>query len=209
MVMKKLLVAIIGAIIAVGALSASLTMGYSDNISKMSVNPLQSSARMLGHVTLTAYDENGNIKAYRQTDNVITNQLDDCFAKLAFAGVSGTACTGGASASMFSKMAIGAKASPVTSEDQIALGLYITSPGSSTGFDSAVLTPATGTGGSSLLITSTFRPGVVTPVTEAAIQSTSLTDGTALEAATQGFTTINLGASDTLTIAWTINIDGN
>jgi len=174
--MKKLLVAIIGAIIAVGALSASLTMGFSDNLTTLSVNPLQSSARMLGHVTLTAYDENGNIKAYRQTDNVVTNQLDDCLQKLAFAGVTGNGCTGVVSSSMFSWMAIGAKVSPSTSESQDALGLYITSPGSSTQFDSAVLTQATGTGGSSLLITSTFRPGVSTSVTEAAIQSSSVTN---------------------------------
>lgn len=207
--MKKLLVAIIGAIIAVGALSASLTMGYPDNLSTMSVNPLQSSARMLGHVTLTATDENGNIKAYRQTDNVITNQLDDCLQKLAFSGVTGAGCTGGASASMFSKMALGAAASPVTSEDRVAMGLYITTPASSTGFDSAALTQATGTGGSALLITSTFRPGIVVTVTEAAIQDTAVTTGSAQEAAIQSFTGISLGASDTLTIQWTINIDGS
>lgn len=206
--MKKLLVAIIGAIIAVGALSTSLSMGYTDNLSKMSVNPLQSSARMLGHVTLTAYDENGNIKAYRQTDNVITNQLDDCLQKLAFAGVTGAGCTGGASASMFSKMSIGS-GGPNTSESNVALGQYVTSGGSSTGFDSAVLTQASGTGGSSLLITSTFRPGVVVTVTEAAIQDTAVTTGGAQEAAIQAFTGISLGASDTLTIQWTVNIDGS
>lgn len=206
--MKKLLVAIIGAIIAVGALSASLSMGYPDNLSKMSVNPLQSSARMLGHVTLTAYDENGNIKAYRQTDNVITNQLDDCLQKLAFAGVTGAGCTGGASASMFSKMSIGS-GGPNTSESNVALGQYVTSGGSSTGFDSAVLTQASGTGGSSLLITSTFRPGVVATVTEAAIQDTAVTTGGAQEAAIQAFTGISLGTADTLTIQWTIAIDGS
>jgi len=207
--MKKLLVAIIGAIIAVGALSASLTMGYPDNLSTMSVNPLQSSARMLGHVTLTATDENGNIKAYRQTDNVITNQLDDCLQKLAFGSVTGAGCTVGASAAMFDFMAIGAAASPVTSEDRNAMGLYITTPNSSTGFDSATLTQATGTSGSALLITSTFRPGIVTTVTEAAIQDTGVTTGGATEAAIQAFTGISLGASDTLTIQWTINIDGS
>ena len=207
--MKKLLVAIIGAIIAVGALSASLSMGYPDNLSKMSVNPLQSSARMLGHVTLTAYDENGNIKAYRQTDNVITNQLDDCLQKLAFASVTGAGCTAGATAGMFDFMAIGAAASPSTSESQTALGMYITSGGSSTGFDSAVLTQASGTGGSSLLITSTFRPGIVVSVTEAALQDTAVTTGGATEAATQAFTAISLGTSDTLTVQWTVNIDGS
>ena len=208
--MKKLLVAIIGAIIAVGALSASLSMGYPDNLSTMSVNPLQSSARMLGHVTLTAYDENGNIKAYRQTDNVITNQLDDCLQKLAFAGVTGAGCTGATpAAGYFNNMAIGAAASPSTSEDRTALGLYITTPASATGFDSAVLTQATGTGGSSLLVTSTFRPGITVTVTEAAIQSSTATTGSSTEAAIQAFTGISLGASDTLTVQWTVNIDGS
>jgi hypothetical protein len=206
--MKKLLVAVIGAIIAVGALSTSLIMGYPDNISTMSVNPLQSSARMLGHVTLTAYDENGNIKAYRQTDNVITNQLDDCLQKLAFAGVTGSGCTTTVAQGMFNKMAIGS-GSPTTSEAQDSLATYISGPQSSTGFDSAALTQAAGTGGSSLLITSTFRPGASATVTEAAIQNSSVTDGTATEAAFQKFTGISLGSSDTLTIQWTIAIDGS
>lgn len=206
--MKKLLVAIIGAIIAVGALSASLTMG-SDNLSKMSVNPIQSSAKMLGHVTLTAYDENGNIKAYRQTDNFITNQFDDCLIEFAFPVTSGGGCTGQAgTVNLFDTMAIGAAASPSTSESQTALGLYITSGGSATGFDSAVATTAGGSGAGSVLITSTFRPGIVVSVTEAALQDTTSTTGNAIEAAIQTFTAISLGASDTLTVQWTVNVDG-
>ena len=175
---------------------------YQDN-----TNYLQSSAKMLGHVTLTAYDENGDIKAYRQTDNTINNQLDDCLEELAFADTSGGVCT--EVASMFDSMVIGAASSPVTSESQTALGLYITSPGSATLFDSAVVTPAAGSGGSSILITSTFRPGIVVTVTEAAIQDTLSTTGSAVEAATQAFAGIALGAADTLTVQWTVNIDGS
>lgn len=41
-------------------------------------NRLKSSAAMLGHITLIAYDENGNVKDYVQTDNVILNEGDLC-----------------------------------------------------------------------------------------------------------------------------------
>ena len=45
------------------------------------------SAYMLGHVTYTVTDENGNIKAYRQLDNIIVDQGEDCAATLLFTNV--------------------------------------------------------------------------------------------------------------------------
>jgi hypothetical protein len=87
--MKKLLVAMIGVIMAVGVVSLSYAMDNTTNTTTLSVSPLKSASGMFGHVTLTAYDENGNIKAYRQLDNVITNQMDDCLSKLAFAETAG------------------------------------------------------------------------------------------------------------------------
>jgi len=45
------------------------------------------SAYILGHVTYTVTDENGNIKAYRQLDNIIVDQGEDCAATLLFTNV--------------------------------------------------------------------------------------------------------------------------
>jgi len=45
------------------------------------------SAYMLGHVAYTVTDDNGNIKAYRQLDNIIVDQGEDCAATLLFTNV--------------------------------------------------------------------------------------------------------------------------
>ena len=44
-------------------------------------NSLSSAAALLGHITLTAYDENGEIIGYQQTDNVVVNSGDDCIVE--------------------------------------------------------------------------------------------------------------------------------
>ena len=82
--MKKLLVAMIATIVAVGAISASITLGSDDNFIITSVNPLKGTAQVLGHIVLTVTNENGQITAYQQTDNAITNIGDDCIADAIF-----------------------------------------------------------------------------------------------------------------------------
>lgn len=204
--MKKLLVAIIGAIIAVGAISATFAIGDTDNITKMSVNPIKSAAGMIGHVTLTAYDEYGNIKAYRQTDNVITNQMDDCLTELAFTVSSGQTCS--ETAGMFNRVALGS-GSQTETESSTTLNSYIADADAVTGFTSAAMTTAAGTNGATLLITTNFALGSAFTVSEAALQAGSSTTGAAVEAAIRDFTPIGLGASDSLEVRWTIEIDGN
>lgn len=197
----------IGVIIAVGAVSVSYAMDNTVNTTTLSVSPLKSASGMFGHVTLTAYDENGNIKAYRQTDNVITNQLDECLHMLAFAGDSGGTCTG-EGANMFNRMVLG-DGNPTFTESSTSLASYVATPNAETGFTSAVISSAGGNNGATILITSNFALGIAATITEAAIQAGSVTTGAATEAALQEFNAIPLGASDSLTVQWSIGIDGN
>ena len=204
--MKKLLVAMIGVIIAVGVVSVSYAMDNTTNMTTLSVSPLKSAAGMLGHVTLTAYDENGNIKAYRQLDNVITNQFDECLTELAFTVTSGNTCT--ETVGMFNTIVLGT-GTPSTAESATTLASYVANANAATGFTTAVMSAATGSNGATLLITSDFALGTAATVSEAALQAGSDTTGAAVEAAIRGFTGIPLGASDTLKVEWTIVIDGN
>ena len=207
--MKKLLVAIMTSIIAVGAISAAMLLGFDDNFSITSLNPVKSTAAMLGHVTLIATDQNGNIIGYRQTDNVIVNHGDDCLSDLIFAQSSGVTCTLVA-ASMFDNISIGFGAQTTTAETT-SLANYLTDGGlvSPTGFDSAVITPAANSNApASTLITAVFR-SVGAQVTEAAIQAGSLTAGLESILAYQTFSTLPLGASDDLTVQWTVTIAGS
>jgi L-ribulose-5-phosphate 3-epimerase UlaE len=207
--MKTLLVAIIGAIVAVGAISAVSTVGFTDDgLSITSINPVKSSAAVMGHVTLTAYDEDGNIKAYRQTDNVVTNVGDDCIAAVIFAGASAHGCTTPA-LGKFDNIAIGTgDSSSATETTKTLVNPNVPGTISPTGWTTAVVTPATGQGGASTLLTATFYD-VNAVITEAAIQDGTTTVGTESVLAVQSFDSITLGATDDLTIQWTVVIDGS
>jgi len=78
--MNKLIIAFAVTVTILGG----LTFGLASDIVKDSPNALKSGAMVLGHLTLTAYDENGNVIAYQQTDNTVTNRGDDCIARLIF-----------------------------------------------------------------------------------------------------------------------------
>jgi len=68
----------IGAIVAAFALILGTVAG-STSFTTMSVsNPTP--VQMSGHAIITLADADGNIKAYRQTDNVVTNNGRDCVA---------------------------------------------------------------------------------------------------------------------------------
>jgi len=208
--MKKLLVAMMGTIIALGAISASLAIGNDDILSTMTVNPLKSTAAVMGHVTLTAYDENGVIKAYVQADNVITNIGDNCFAfvMLGASGSTTETCTG-AAFPMYDNISIGIGDSSSATETTTALATYITSTTiSPTGFDTSTVTGATTDQGSTTLITTVFR-NVGATITEAAIQRGTNIAGLESVLAIQSFTGLPLGTTDNLTIQWTIVIDGS
>ena len=70
----------------------------------------------LGHVELVAKDADGNIKAYRQTDNIVVNIGKTCAAERIF-GASGNstgACAGGATA--FDWIGLGTSGTAETAE---------------------------------------------------------------------------------------------
>lgn len=75
----------IGAIVAAFALVLGMVAG-STSLTTMSVSnpdPIQ----MSGHAIITLADSDGNIKAYRQTDNTVTNNGRDCIADELFGAV--------------------------------------------------------------------------------------------------------------------------
>ena len=80
----------IGAIVAAFALVLGTVAG-STSFTTMSVSN-QSPMQMSGHAIITLADADGNIKAYRQTDNVVTNNGRDCVADELFGTTGGDLC---------------------------------------------------------------------------------------------------------------------
>ncbi len=192
--MNKLIIALAVTVTILGG----LTIGLASDYVKDSPNALKSGALALGHLTLTAYDENGNVIAYEQTDNTVTDLGDDCIARLVFAQTGGTgAC---ANENEFNTIHIGTATASFAETDS-NLGAYNANTGPAT----VVITAASGGGGAATLLTANFLD-VSATIAEASIQESSTTSSDAL--ALQSFSGIPLGQNDDLTIQWTVTIDG-
>lgn len=192
----KLQFAIVLGIILVGSI-ATVNMAFLQE-NDVSANSVKSTAGMLGHITLTATNEDGNVIAYRQLDNVIVNTGDDCIAQNLF-GVSFSCNTATAA---YTTISIGT-ATAVHTEGESALSLYHATTGSTLGTP----TSAIGTSGAFVTITAAFL-NVSADIAEAALRNNALSaSGDTL--ALNDFTVISLGATDDLTIDWTVTVDGS
>jgi len=93
----------IGAIVAAFVLVIGMVAG-STSLTTMSVSS-QDPMQMSGHVILTLADADGDIKAYRQTDNIIVRDGMDCSADLLFGDFTGNGLC--SVAAFFTSIAIG------------------------------------------------------------------------------------------------------
>ena len=198
----------------------------------VSVQPTQTAklvgangAYLTGHVTTILTDSEGNVKQYRQSDNVITNNGENCVAKLLFqddgsgAGLgsgTGTTASGASSCagslnSPWTAIAIGTSTTKANGTNYL-LGSEL----SGSGLDRARATTITytnssgtaGTSAATVVLSKTFtNTGSSVQVAESGLFNTT-TANTNSMFARQNFTAIGLGNQDSLTVQWTINIGG-
>lgn len=192
----KLLVPFIAIIVTTGGLLGTFIIGGPTQANKFS-----ESSRMLGHIELVAKDSDGNIKAYRQVDNIVVNVGKSC-AIIHIFGIptgsngTGTAC-GGQFVNTFNLVAIGTgtTAAQATDTSLIAQVGSRANNGTMTLINSTSNAPY-------VILQDTFRPN--TTISEAGIFD-SATGGHMF--ARQQFTPISLGATDTLTVTWRVTLD--
>lgn len=181
-------------------------------------------AYMSGHVTTILTDSEGNVKEYRQTDNVITNLGENCVAKILFqddgagAGLgsgTGTSVCVGSLNQPYTVIAIGTGTTKANGTDT-SLGTELSGSGLSSGratmtWGSGGAQNSTGTAGDSqakVILSKTFtNTGSSVQVSESGLfnDTTASTNGMF---ARQNFTAIGLGNGDSLTVQWTISIGG-
>jgi len=165
--------------------------------------------QIIGHVTLVLTDEDGNIKAYRQTDNAVHDDgfnqiIDDAFGSSACA-----AC--GATTQNFNAIGIGTGTPGATSTNDLGVPLDTVGGSGCNRFantavsttDSFIVTMSTsfGGGGSTADVDSA---DCIAAVTEAGLFN-SVTDSTDQMFAAQGFSAINIAsATDELTVTWVL-----
>lgn len=202
-------IVVVAAIIAIGAGFAGF--GFASNQPSPNQTAFVTSALMSGHMQLVVTDPDGQIKAYRQTDNAITNTGENCVAKMLFKGPTSTGtgvCTG-AITQPFTYIALGTGTgsdTPVIADlvtEQVGSGLT-----RALGTATIVNATSSGTGstGSSVAtITKAFSPSATVVVTEAGLFNDTKT-GTDGMFARKVFSAVTVNNLDTLTVTWTINI---
>jgi len=179
---------------------------------------------MMGHITFTATDKDGNILSYIQTDNVIVNVGENCVAESIFnvttTGTDPCAGTGthttkgtptnGVADGGFTYIAIGTGSTGVLSElstDQALVAedsrIKDNSPSviSSTGLDAGGLSKA-------VVTVSTVFTATGTPTINESGLFDSIVGGNDNMLARQTFTGIPLTAGDKLTVEWEVTIGG-
>ncbi len=164
--------------------------------------------KMLGHLEIVAKDPNGNIKAYRQTDNLVTAVGKSCVGIRLFgsnaSSTNGTnaACGGYRNTGKFSVVAIGTG----TAAESVA------STGLTANFENG------GNGTTGLMNSTTGSPSIYSVIqrqfqanASASIAESGLFDAGGNGAAASGhmfarktFTAISLNNLDTLTVTWRI-----
>lgn len=180
------------------------------------------SAFISGHVTTIQKDAEGNVVAYRQTDNQIVNQGENCAARLLFqpvtaSGTGTTVCTGALSTG-FVFIQIG-NSTATNAPDQYKLA----NPHNSTSFGSTTTlaiaqstsntwtnnTSTTATNAASVILSKTFtnNSGRTVTVSESGLFNSTDNNSNAMFARQQ-FTTITLSNNDQLTVQWTVNVGG-
>ena len=204
--------ALFGAIIAitVGVLGVShisaTTFGLAGDVPTTN----QDGMKITGHITLVATDPNGNIKAYRQTDNIVVNRGADCVTRLLFGGAAGTgrglgtgtgSCVGGLNAP-WTIIGIGTGTTTEAATD-VGLQTELTSGGLQRAGGAVSYVNAT-TGTSQATITNQFSSTTTAAVTESGLFNSTTVSGSGMFAH-KVFSAINLVSGDKLTVTWTVN----
>jgi len=195
--------------VAVIAVVAGLTGGTAlGNISfvENDVSSMNAKTPISGHVIIQVTDDEGNIKNYMQTDNIITANAKGCVGKLLF-GV-GT-CVGTPEANAFDDIVLSGDSFPNTAAtaniinsgytDQLAGSLAKSTTNTVT-----ETTVAIGTTGAQIDIVHTFS---YTGGSSQTVTSSALMNGSVSIFAIQNFpSVVSLNNGDDLTVTWQITL---
>ena len=211
--------------VTAGGLGLSLTGVFDDDSVIAQSNT--ATGLMMGHLTVEAHDEGGDLIAYRQTDNEVVDDGEQCILKMLFATTDSTAgrggytstssCTG-ALTGAWDVIAIGTNndsgeyAAGRTAAQQDVLVLLGNETSTSLGLERGTATTKTWTNGTGatttkLVLSKTFTSD--SPRAHA-IGESGLFNSTTKDAngmlARQTFTDVSLSNGDSITITWTFTV---
>ena len=205
-----------------GAMGMTLTGTFSDQGIMTASNKNVAVGLMTGHLEIEAHRPNGELYAYRQFDNAVVDDGEQCILKLLFAttgqGEAGRGeytstgagqCTG-ALTGAWDVIAIGTGTTAGSTETLVKLDNEITSNGMPRG----VATDKTWGNGTIPQIvmkktfTSTQGGGGTTAVTESGLFNSTTVNGSGM-LARNNFSAVTLSNGDSITITWTFKVGDN
>ena len=206
-----------------GGLGLSLTGVFEDNNVTTTSNTVN--GLMMGHLVVEAHNEAGELVEYRQTDNEVVDDGEQCILKMLFATTgtsqagrgeytSTTACTG-ALTNAWDVIAIGTDTT-AAADTQVILG---NETGSGTnnaagmpGLERGTATTKTWTNGTGatttkIVLSKTFTNGSTESATiaESGLFNSTSNDTNGM-LARQTFTGVALSTGDSITITWTFTV---
>ena len=217
---KSTIIVLVAAIAVLsGSLGMSMTGVFSDQ--KIGVSNIATSSLMTGHLEIEARNAEGEIIAYRQTDNEVVDDGEQCILKMLFATTDATAGRGGYTS-------IGSACTGVLTGawDIIAIGTGTTNP---TELDVKLETEVTANGGArgmatektwtnstsgnqvpQIVLKKTFTNtgSNIGAVTESGLFNSTTVDGSGMLARNE-FSPVNLTVGDSITITWTFKVGAN
>ena len=210
------IIALVAALaVTAGGLGLSLTGVFDDDGVVAQSNT--ASGLMMGHLTVEAHDEGGDLIAYRQTDNEVVDDGEQCILKMLFAttdataGRGGYASTGsctGALTGAWDVISIGTDTT-AAADTQILLG---NETSTSNGLERGTATTKTWTNGTGATTTKMVLSKTFTSDSPRAhtIAESGLFNSTTVDAngmlARQVFTGVSLSDGDSITITWTFTV---
>ena len=216
---------LIGLVAAVAVLSGGLGMSVTGAFSDLKIadySPVNTVGMLVGHLEVEARHADGELFAYRQLDNEVVDDGEQCILKMLFATSGQTqagrgeytstdACSGALTAA-WDVIAIGTCTTCAAADTDVSLGTEITGNGKDRGF-ATTKTWTNGTGGSAtkIVLSKTFTSsGGTSAVTESGLFNATANGSAAAKAngmlARSTFASVSISSGDSITITWTFQV---
>ncbi len=212
---------IIGLVAAIAVLSGAMGMSVTGTFSDLKIteySPISTSTGMLlGHVEIEARHADGELYDYRQLDNAVVDDGEQCILKMLFgsdgprgrgeyASGAGTAACTGALTGAWDVIAIGTGTSAAVEAD-VKLGTESTTNGAARGTATTKTWGNLTAGIPQIVMSKTFTAtgGDIGAVTESGLFN-STTAGAQGMLARNVFSAVTLADGDSITITWTFKV---
>ena len=217
---------LIGLVAAVAVLSGGLGMSVTGAFSDLKIadySPVNTVGMLVGHLEVEARHADGELFAYRQLDNEVVDDGEQCILKMLFAttGKGATAGRGeyastgdcsGVLTAAWDVIAIGTCTTCAAADTDVSLGTEITGNGKDRGY----ATTKTWTNGSAanptkIVLSKTFTSsGGTSAVTESGLFNATANGSAAAKAngmlARSTFASVSISSGDSITITWTFQV---